>query len=98
MAQRHAGGDEDITMKIYVGKIASHVTESDLRNAFEAYGTVESTDIIKDKSTGAGRGFGFVVMPDGAQARKAIEALNDKPIAGQPVAVNEAKLKAPRTA
>jgi RNA recognition motif-containing protein len=80
-------------MKLYVGKLPLTATESDLTTAFSAHGKVESASIVKDKSTGAARGFAFVVMPDSAEANKAIAALNGKSIAGGAVEVNEAKSK-----
>ena len=44
-----------------------------------------------DKETGRSRGFGFVEMPNDEEGRKAIEAVNNKEIAGRPVRVNEAR-------
>ena len=85
-------------MKIYVGTLPLTATEADLKTAFAAHGTVESASIVKDKKTGAARGFAFVVMPDDAQAKKAVEALNGKTIAGGAVVVNEAKSKADKPA
>ena len=47
-------------MNIYVGNLSYEVTEADLRSAFEEFGQVTSTSIIKDKYTGESKGFGFV--------------------------------------
>ncbi|HNX96076.1 MAG TPA: RNA-binding protein, partial [Candidatus Aminicenantes bacterium] len=47
-------------MNIYVGNLAYESTEDDLREAFSAYGQVESVAVIKDKITGRSKGFGFV--------------------------------------
>jgi RNA recognition motif-containing protein len=41
------------------------VTEQDLKDAFEAFGAVQSAAIIKDKFSGESRGFGFVETPNG---------------------------------
>jgi len=49
---------------------------------------------VKDRETGRSRGFAFVEMPDGNQAKEAIENLNLAEIAGRRVTVNEAR---PRT-
>ncbi|MCK4602840.1 MAG: RNA-binding protein, partial [Phycisphaerae bacterium] len=51
-------------MNIYVGNLSRETTEDDLRQAFEAFGQVESASVIKDRFTGESRGFGFVEMPD----------------------------------
>ena len=81
-------------MNIYVGNLPYTTTESELRQMFEAHGTVESVNIIQDRETGRSKGFGFVVMPDNAQAQAAINSLNDKDIGGRKLRVNEAR---PRT-
>jgi len=49
-------------MKIYVGNLSSEITEEELRQEFEAFGEVESVNIITDKISGRPRGFGFVEM------------------------------------
>lgn len=78
-------------MNIFVGNLAYGATDADLRKAFEAFGTVSSASVIVDKFTGKSRGFGFIEMPDAAQAKAAIEGLNDKELLGRPARVNEAK-------
>jgi RNA recognition motif-containing protein len=78
-------------MNIYVGNLLQDVTEEDLRQAFEAFGQVESVKIIKDKLTGESRGFGFVEMPVKAEAQSAIDGLNGKDLKGQTLNVNEAR-------
>ena len=81
-------------MNIYVGNLSYDVSPEDLRQAFEAYGEVSSVNIIKDKYSGQSRGFGFVEMPDKAEAQTAIENLNGKDLRGRQMTVNEAR---PRT-
>jgi RNA recognition motif-containing protein len=78
-------------MNIYIGNLAFTVTEDDLRQAFEAFGQVASASIIKDKVSGRSKGFGFVEMPDNAQAQTAIEGLNGKDLKGRAMNVNEAR-------
>ena len=78
-------------MNIYVGNLSHEVTEEDLREAFEAFGQVESVAIIKDKFTGESRGFGFVEMPAKAEAQAAIADLNEKELKGRALNVNEAR-------
>ena len=81
-------------MNIYVGNLSYEVTEEDLKQAFEAFGQVESVNIIKDKFSGRSKGFGFVEMPDKANAQSAINELNGKELKGRTLNVNEAR---PRT-
>ena len=78
-------------MNIYVGNLSYTATDEDLRSAFEAFGQIASARVIMDKETGRSRGFGFVEMPNDEEGRKAIEAVNNKEIAGRPVRVNEAR-------
>jgi len=81
-------------MNIYVGGLSYDATEADLREAFEAFGTVTSVNIIKDQFSGQSRGFGFVEMPTASEAQAAISGLNGKEIRGRTLNVNEAR---PRT-
>jgi len=81
---------------IYVGNLSYRATEDDVRVAFEQYGDVTSVNIIMDRETGRSRGFAFVEMSDGQQAKEAIEALNLADIAGRKVTVNEARPKTER--
>ena len=78
-------------MKIYVGNLSFDTTEQDLRQAFEAFGQVTSTNIIIDKTTGRSKGFGFVEMSAKEQAQAAIAGINGKEIGGRGVNVNEAR-------
>jgi RNA recognition motif-containing protein len=78
-------------MNIYVGNLASTTTEDDLKKAFEEFGEVSSSRILKDKFSGEPRGFGFVEMPNIAEAQTAISTLNGKSLLGQEVTVNEAR-------
>ncbi len=78
-------------MNIYVGSLSYDVTEEDLKQAFEAFGEVESVRIIKDMRSGRSKGFGFVEMPGKAQAQSAIDGLNGKELKGRNLNVNEAR-------
>ena len=78
-------------MNIYVGNLSQEVTDDSLRIAFEAFGQVESVNIIKDKYSGQSRGFGFVVMPSQKEAQAAIEEMNEKELGGKNITVSEAR-------
>lgn len=81
-------------MNIYVGNLSYEVTEEDLQKTFEEFGQTESVKIIKDNHSGRSKGFGFVEMPNDADAQSAINGLNDKELKGRPLKVNTAR---PRT-
>jgi RNA recognition motif-containing protein len=83
-------------MNIYVGNLAFAITDDELRQAFEAFGKVDTATIIKDKYSGQSKGFGFVEMPSGDEARAAIESLNGKELKGRNLNVNEARPRADR--
>jgi RNA recognition motif-containing protein len=78
-------------MNIYVGNLSYSVTEEDLQQAFEAFGQVASTSIIKDKFSGQSKGFGFVEMPVKGEAQAAIEGINGNELKGRTLNVNEAR-------
>ena len=81
-------------MNIYVGNLPWDLTEDDLREAFAAFGEVESAKIVTDKFSGRSRGFGFVEMPKNEEGTAAISGLNEKDLKGRSIKVNEAR---PRT-
>ncbi len=83
-------------MNIYVGNLSSDVTGDDLRQAFEAFGQVESANVIMDKFSGESKGFGFVEMPSKEEATAAIAGMNGKDIKGRAVNVNEARPRVER--
>jgi cold-inducible RNA-binding protein len=78
-------------MNIYVGNISWDLTEEEIKSAFEAHGQVSTVKIITDKYTGRSRGFGFVEMPEKAEAEAAISNLNGKELKGREIVVNEAR-------
>ncbi|MFQ6098999.1 MAG: RNA recognition motif domain-containing protein [Armatimonadota bacterium] len=78
-------------MRLYVGNLSYSVTTEALRAAFAEFGEVTDAQVILDRDTGQSRGFGFVTMPNDADAQRAIEALNGTPLEGRPIVVNEAR-------
>ncbi|NTW54163.1 MAG: RNA-binding protein [Chlorobaculum sp.] len=78
-------------MNIYIGNLPYSVTDGDLRDKFSEFGQVHSANIISDKFSGRSKGFGFVDMPNDAEAREAIEAMNEKDFKGRTIKVNEAR-------
>jgi len=78
-------------VNIYVGNLSYEVTQEDLQAAFEAFGQVESVKVIKDNYSGRSKGFGFVEMPDSAEAHSAIDGLNEKDLKGRAIKVDKAR-------
>jgi RNA recognition motif-containing protein len=83
-------------MNIYAGNLSRQTTEDDLRRIFEAFGQVESINIIKDKFSGESSGFGFISMPSREEAQKAISELNGTELMDRVIKVAEAKPKTNR--
>lgn len=79
--------------KLYVGNLPYSATEDQLRDHFGAAGAVDTVTIVRDNATGRARGFGFVEMANDGDAQKAVELLNEKPMGGRNLAVNEARPK-----
>ena len=78
-------------MKLYVGNLPYSTTGEELTGTFAAFGEVASANVIQDRDTGRSRGFGFVEMPNDAEANAAIEALHGKDFSGRNLIVNEAR-------
>lgn len=83
--------------KLYVGNLGYDVSSADLEQLFASHGTVDSADVIADRSTGQSKGFGFVEMSSDAEAEAAIAALNGQSHGGRELTVNQAKPRAPRS-
>lgn len=83
--------------KIFVGNFNFNMTETELRSLFEPFGTIESVSLATERDTGRARGFGFIEMPNDAEAENAMAALNGKDVAGRSLNVNEARPKNERS-
>lgn len=80
-------------MNIFVAKLNFKTKKEELEAAFAQYGQVTSCKIVRDKETGRSKGFGFVEMPDDAEANAAINALNEKEFDGRVIVVKTANPK-----
>ena len=85
-------------MNIYVGNLPYSVRDQDLMTLFSEHGTVSSAKVIIDRETDRSKGFGFVEMPNNAEGNEAIKNLNEKPLKGRNMRVNEAKPREDRPA
>ena len=79
-------------MDIYVGNLPYRLDESELRKAFEEFGSVSRAKIVTDRETNRSKGFAFVEMSD-EDALKAIKALDGKELFGRTLRINEAKAR-----
>jgi cold-inducible RNA-binding protein len=77
--------------KLFVGNIPHASSDVELQQWVESQGfQVESAQIIRDRSTGQSRGFGFVVLNEEWKLKDAITALNGQRMGGRVLTVNEA--------
>ncbi|MDD3154981.1 MAG: RNA-binding protein [Victivallaceae bacterium] len=83
-------------MKLYVGNLSFSSTEADLKDAFSAFGTVDSASVISDRDTGRSKGFGFVEMNNNDEAKAAIAGMDGKELDGRNLRVSEARPKEDR--
>ncbi len=78
-------------MNIYVGNLPYSTTRDELRDLFAAFGEVSAARVVTDRESGRSKGFGFVEMPNEAEANAAVAEMNGKEIGGRKVVVNEAR-------
>ena len=62
--------------KLFVGNLPYQLSETELEEAFQQAGQVESVRIMRDMATGRPRGFAFVEMSNDEEAQRAIERLH----------------------
>lgn len=58
--------------KLFIGGISWDTSEERLREYFQTFGEVVEAVIMKDRSTGRARGFGFVVFANASVAEKVV--------------------------
>lgn len=78
-------------MQLKLLNLPRNVTETDLSTMFSEYGKVLSCTLIKDKETGASKGFGFVEMDSDESGNQAIEAFHKKKLKGSRIRVKPAE-------
>jgi cold-inducible RNA-binding protein len=78
-------------MRIYVGGIPYSTDSEGLRSLFAQMGEVGEATVVEDRYSGQSKGFGFVEMPNAAEAQQAISKYNGYQMDGRSLTVNEAK-------
>jgi len=80
-------------MNLLIRNLSRLTTETELRELFEAYGSVQSCTIVMNKGTNLSKGFGFVDMPKAGEAKAAMQSLNNEEISGNKIRVKKAEPK-----
>ncbi|QXO15705.1 MULTISPECIES: RNA recognition motif domain-containing protein [Vibrio] len=78
-------------MKLLVRNLARTTTEHEIRQLFSVHGTVKECTLVLDQETGQSKGFAFVEMPELAEAKAAIAALNMTSVAKSTIRVKAAQ-------
>jgi RNA recognition motif-containing protein len=86
----------NVVKALYVGNLPWSTSEAELKQAFEAHGSVVSARIISERETGRSRGYGFVEVEDN-DAPKIIKEMNGFQLGSRSLIVNEARAKNNKT-
>ena len=80
-------------MKLLARNLDRATTEEELRTLFEAFGRVQSCDLVMDKVSGKSKGFCFVEMPKVGDAKSAVKNLNNKTVGCNKIRVKKVEAK-----
>jgi len=83
--------------KLFIGGLSYSTTSDELKELFSKIGPVTTADVITDRYTNQGKGFGFVEFADDANADKAIKELNGTDLGGRKIVVNVARPREERS-
>jgi RNA recognition motif-containing protein len=78
-------------MKIFVAGLPYDLDDAELEEIFEKFGKIISAKVAIDRETGKSKGFGFVEMQNEAEAKDAIESLNNISLGKKPLVVKAAE-------
>ena len=78
-------------MRIFVGGLSYSTNTEGLRSLFAEMGEVTDATVVSDRFSGESKGFGFVEMPNAAEAQNAISKYNGYSLDGRSLSVNEAR-------
>lgn len=86
-----------MTKKIYIGNLIYTLETNDLEDLFGEFGSITDAVVIRDKESGASRGFGFVTFTSEQSAKSAVSTMHGKKIEGRMLRVKfaEAKVRDP---
>ncbi|XP_074552396.1 RNA-binding protein 34 [Halichoeres trimaculatus] len=86
------GSEHDHKRSVFVGNLSFEVTEISFRRHFEACGAVEGVRLVRDKNSGLGKGFGYVLFESADSVQLALE-LDGSKLEGRPVRVKRSVKK-----
>jgi len=81
-----------MAQRLFVGNLPHSATDSSLLEFVTGAGIqAASAVVIRDRTTGDSRGFGFVELAEGEDIQRAIEGLHGQSLEGRRLTVNEAR-------
>ncbi|PNW78210.1 hypothetical protein CHLRE_09g386731v5 [Chlamydomonas reinhardtii] len=80
----------DDACKLYLGQLPPSATEQLLKPLFEPFGGVLELRLIRDRDTGALKGFGFLTMATPAAAAAVLRAMHGYRLDGKSIVVKQA--------
>jgi RNA recognition motif-containing protein len=78
-------------VKVYVRNLSRATTQDELKALFTKAGTVTAVDMIKDRKSGASKGFAFITMSAQSEADKAVSMFNTYSFNNQELKVDLAR-------
>lgn len=78
-------------MKLLIRNLDRSTTEEELKELFQEFGTVQSSNLVMDRESGESKGFGFIEMPKPGEAKAAIKNLNNKTVGSNQIRVKKAE-------
>jgi len=74
---------------LYIGNLSYSITKTQLETAFENFGNITNSRIIRDRQTGRSKGFGFISFSRPSDANKAL-SMDGTELRGRQVRVSVA--------
>ncbi|XP_063958493.1 RNA-binding protein 34-like [Lytechinus pictus] len=63
----------DMKHSLFIGNLPFNIDDEAVRNHFQEFGTVQGVRLIRDKATGMGKGFGYVLFEDSSSVEFALK-------------------------
>ncbi|PXF46662.1 RNA-binding protein 42 [Gracilariopsis chorda] len=77
--------------RLFVGDLAPDASEQHLDAVFSAYPSYNMSRVIRDKQSGACKGYAFLSFADGRDMLRALSEMNGKYVAGRPLKLKRGK-------
>jgi len=85
-------------LRLFVGNIPNACDEVALSAWFEQHGhQVSSAQVVRDRTTGHSRGFGFVELQNASNLAETVKSLHGQAMSGRVLTVNAATPKVSRS-